>query len=205
MLKTPARTPVGARNSDVAVGHGKSPPILSVCIASCTASSRRWPASPFVRADPRPGDSGPAQPTRRLAQTEHTTRAYRRRPIDARSDSPSTPPATPPRTARHSRHLAPLAPPTHRQILDPTTQKPGRPPTHAEVRRLIIQMATKNPTWGYRRIHGELTNLGHPVGASTVWKTLKDHGIDPSTHRSSVTWTQFLRSQAAIACDFASV
>jgi transposase InsO family protein len=84
-------------------------------------------------------------------------------------------------------------------------QKPGRPPTHAEVRRLIIQMATDNATWGYRRIHGELNSLDHNVGASTVWKILKDHGIEPSAHRSSVTWTQFLRSQAAIACDFASV
>lgn len=83
--------------------------------------------------------------------------------------------------------------------------KPGRPPTHAKIRRLIIQMAADNPTWGYRRIHGEVTNLGHNVGASTIWKILKDQGIDPAAHRSSVTWTQFLRSQAAIACDFASV
>ena len=95
-----------------------------------------------------------------------------------------------------------------RRIAKPWTQppqKPGRPPTHAEVRRLILQMAADNPTWGYRRIHGELNSLGHHVGASTIWKILKDHDIDPSAHRSSITWTQFLRSQAAIACDFASV
>jgi putative transposase len=84
-------------------------------------------------------------------------------------------------------------------------QKPGRPSTHAAIRQLILQMATHNPTWGYRRIHGEATNLGHQIGASTVWKILKDHGINPAVHRSSVTWTQFLRSQAVIACDFASV
>jgi transposase InsO family protein len=66
-------------------------------------------------------------------------------------------------------------------------------------------MATDNPTWGYRRIHGELTRLGDHIGASTVWRVLKDQGIDPAPGRTDVTWTQFLRSQAAIACDFASV
>jgi len=66
-------------------------------------------------------------------------------------------------------------------------------------------MATENPTWGYRRIHGELTCLGHQLAASTVWQILKDRGIDPAPHLSAVTWTQFLRSQAAVACDFATV
>jgi transposase InsO family protein len=81
----------------------------------------------------------------------------------------------------------------------------GRPSTTTEIRQLIIAMATDNPTWGYRRIAGELTGLGHKVGASTVWRILKHRGIDPAPQRSSVTWTQFLRSQAAIACDFATI
>jgi hypothetical protein len=59
-------------------------------------------------------------------------------------------------------------------------------------------MATDNPTWGYRRICAELTGLGHDVGASTVWRILKRHGIDPAPQRSAVTWTQFLRSQARL-------
>ena len=74
-----------------------------------------------------------------------------------------------------------------------------------ELRRLIIEMATNNPTWGYRRITGELVGLGHRVGASTVWRILKQHGVDPAPQRSSVTWTRFLRSQAAVACDFVTV
>ena len=84
-------------------------------------------------------------------------------------------------------------------------RSPGRPSTAIEIRRLIVEMATENPTWGYRRIHGELVGLGHRVGASTVWKILKHHGVEPAPDRSTVTWTQFLRSQAALACDFATV
>ena len=82
---------------------------------------------------------------------------------------------------------------------------PGRPCTSVELRRLIIEMATNNPTWGYRRITGELVGLGHRVGFSTVWRILKQNRIDPAPQRTSVTWTQFLRSQAAVACDFATV
>jgi transposase InsO family protein len=66
-------------------------------------------------------------------------------------------------------------------------------------------MATDNPTWGYRRIQGELIRLGHRVGASTVWRILKRHGVEPAPQRSVVSWTQFLRSQAAVACDFATI
>ncbi|MFA9472921.1 MAG: integrase core domain-containing protein, partial [Deltaproteobacteria bacterium] len=47
--------------------------------------------------------------------------------------------------------------------------------------------------------------LGHQVGASTVWRILKNHGIHPAPQRTSVTWTQVLRSQAAVACDFATI
>ena len=90
----------------------------------------------------------------------------------------------------------------------PTTElwaPTGRPCTSVELRRLIIEMAASNPAWGYRRITGELVGLGHRVGASTVWRILKQHRIDPAPQRTSLTWTQFLRSQAAIACDFVTV
>jgi putative transposase len=36
------------------------------------------------------------------------------------------------------------------------------------------------PTWGYRRIHGELCRLGYKVGASTVWSILQRAGVDPA-------------------------
>lgn len=84
-------------------------------------------------------------------------------------------------------------------------RNPGRPSTTTEIRVLVIEMASENPTWGYRRICGELAGLGLRVGASTVWRILKQHDIDPAPQRSTVTWTQFLCSQAAVACDFATV
>ena len=68
-------------------------------------------------------------------------------------------------------------------------------------------MAGENPTWGYRRIHGELVGLGHRIAASTVWKILKTAGIDPAPLRSGPTWRQFLTAQAhtILAVDFAHV
>ena len=39
-------------------------------------------------------------------------------------------------------------------------QRPsGRPSTSAELCRLALRLAAENPTWGYRRIHGELAGL----------------------------------------------
>ena len=92
-----------------------------------------------------------------------------------------------------------------RHWTQPTPCRRGRPSTAKVIRNLIIEMATDNPTWGYRRITAELNRLGHLVGASTVWRILKQHDIEPAPNRSEVTWTQFLRSQAAVACDFATI
>jgi putative transposase len=67
----------------------------------------------------------------------------------------------------------------------------------------VICLATENPTWGYRRIHGELAGLGYQIGASTVWTILHSAGVDPSTRRAGPSWTEFLRAQAhaILACD----
>ena len=53
--------------------------------------------------------------------------------------------------------------------------------------------------------NGELAGLGHRFAASTVWQILNNAGIDPAPTRCKVTWSQFLRSQAAVACDFATI
>ncbi|MBG0824933.1 transposase [Planomonospora sp. ID91781] len=80
----------------------------------------------------------------------------------------------------------------------------GRPTTVRSIRALIIRLVRENPSWGYRRLHGELAMLGITVAPSTVWEILKQEGIDPSPERASVTWADFLRSQAdaILACDF---
>jgi putative transposase len=80
----------------------------------------------------------------------------------------------------------------------------GRPATAAEIRAMVIRFAMENPTWGYRRVHGELAQLGVTIAASTVWTILKNAGIDPAPQRSAEPWATFLRAQAAgiLACDF---
>ncbi len=66
-------------------------------------------------------------------------------------------------------------------------RRPGRPSTAAAIRKLVIRMATDNPTWGHRRVQGELVKLGHPIAASTVWQILHDAGIDLCVPRSPST------------------
>ncbi|MFI5572209.1 helix-turn-helix domain-containing protein [Streptomyces sp. NPDC051740] len=59
-------------------------------------------------------------------------------------------------------------------------KRSGRPRTVRSIRALILRLARENPTWGYRRLHGELLVLGVKVAASTVWEILKDAGIPPA-------------------------
>jgi putative transposase len=82
-------------------------------------------------------------------------------------------------------------------------RRPGRPPVPAGLRALVVRLARENPTWGYRRVHGELAGLGYRVGASTVWRILATAGLDPAPRRSGPTWAQFLTAQAhtILACD----
>jgi hypothetical protein len=65
-------------------------------------------------------------------------------------------------------------------------------------------LAKENPTWGYRRIHSELTTMGITVAPSSVWNILKRHGIKPSPCRLGPNWAEFLAAQAKgpMACGF---
>jgi transposase len=74
---------------------------------------------------------------------------------------------------------------------------PGRPPTVAAIRQLVVRMARENPSWGHRGVQGELVRLGHRIASSTVWQILHADGIDPAPRRSGPTWTRFLAQQAS--------
>jgi putative transposase len=71
----------------------------------------------------------------------------------------------------------------------------------------VVRLAEDNPTWGYRRIQGELKELGIAIAPSTVWSILRSTGVDPAPRRAGLSWKQFLNRQAAgiIACDFLTV
>jgi hypothetical protein len=89
-----------------------------------------------------------------------------------------------------------------------TYPKPsGRPKVPTGTVQVVLRLARENPTWGYRRIHGELSVLGIELAPASVWNILHRHGLDPSPQRTRPTWGAFLRAQATtmLACDFFTV
>ena len=69
-------------------------------------------------------------------------------------------------------------------------------------------MAEENRDWGYRRIQGALSNLGHEVARGTIANILKKHGIEPAPERSrKTTWKEFLSRhwELIVAADFFTV
>jgi putative transposase len=97
----------------------------------------------------------------------------------------------------------------HRDLLRrrwtyPQARRSGRPALPQGTVRLVLRLASENPTWGYRRIHGELAIIGVDLAPSSVWAILHRHGVDPSPRRSGPTWSEFLHAQAKtmLACDF---
>ena len=85
--------------------------------------------------------------------------------------------------------------------------RPGRPSIPTGTVAIIIRPARENPTWGYRRIQGELATMGVVLACSSAWSVLRHHGVDPSPMRSGPTWAEFLTSQASsmLARDFFSL
>src|SRR5918912_983280 len=87
------------------------------------------------------------------------------------------------------------------------TRRPRRPLVAAEPRELVLRVAGDNPTWGCRRIQGELVGLGYRLAPSTIWTILTRAGAGPAPRRAGPTWTEFLTTPATgvLACDFLHV
>ena len=58
--------------------------------------------------------------------------------------------------------------------------RPGRPRTSQEIRDLVLRLAQENPAWGYRRVHGELSRLGHQISEATVRRILRARRYRPA-------------------------
>jgi putative transposase len=79
----------------------------------------------------------------------------------------------------------------------------GRPAIAAELRQLILRMATANPLWRAPRIHGELKMLGIVISERTVSRILRTIRSRPP----SQTWQTFLRNHLGqiVSVDFFTV
>jgi len=79
----------------------------------------------------------------------------------------------------------------------------GRPRVPADVRRLIVEMATNNPTWGEERIANELSlKIGIRISPRTVRQYMPKDPKRPTV--PSQRWMTFVRNhaKAIIASDF---
>jgi putative transposase len=78
-------------------------------------------------------------------------------------------------------------------------------PKGEAVEELVLKLAGENDHWGYRRLAGALSNLGHQLSHQTVANILRRHGIELAPLRSKgMSWRDFIRSHLEVlaAVDF---
>jgi transposase len=92
---------------------------------------------------------------------------------------------------------------------DSSKARRGRPAKPKDVRKLVIQIALANPSWGYTKMRDAMrTGLGIEIGRTTVANILAEAGIEPAPEREKTrTWKQFIKAHwgSLCACDFLSV
>src|SRR3954454_22006065 len=101
----------------------------------------------------------------------------------------------------------------HRKLIaqkyDGSAQRgPGRPRIAQEIEALVVRLAEENRDWGYRRIQGALSHLGHELARSTIADILKRRGMEPAPERNrKTTWQEFLARHwdLIVAADFFTV
>jgi putative transposase len=83
-------------------------------------------------------------------------------------------------------------------------KRAGRKYVSSELRELIFQMVTENPTWGAPRIHGELKMLGFDISERTVLRWMRKAPRNPEPAKR---WAAFLNNhrEAITAMDFFTV
>jgi transposase InsO family protein len=86
---------------------------------------------------------------------------------------------------------------------------PGRPRKRAELRDLVVRLATENPGWGYTKLRDALrTGLKMEISRTTIANILAEEGQVPAPERTRKrSWKSFLKSHwnTLCACDFFAV
>src|SRR5450432_3863847 len=77
---------------------------------------------------------------------------------------------------------------------------PGWPRKAGEIVRLLVEMATRNTTWGYTRLRDALNNLGYKmIGRTTVERILAEHGIEPAPERKrQYSWATLIKAHLGV-------
>ena len=71
----------------------------------------------------------------------------------------------------------------------------GRPGVRQEIVDLVLRFARENVTWGYDRLQGALSNLGHRISDQAVGNILREHGVEPAPERKrQTTWKTFIKA-----------